>query len=363
MKKIYLLICCVVALITSVQAHPPTGIVVDKLGNVFFTDLETVWKLDTNGGLKIVRPGISGRHVHELTIDSADNLYGADVSYESQKLISAVWKITPAGQFSYLLAPTSDPPRGMGILADEAGLTYSVEQDNRTKKQTLILRRGSDGAVVTLAGSAYGQIDGKGTAARFGSIGGMAFGPDGSLYLTDGKALRRITMGGEVTTLVQDLTKRTADDRPMLFGTNNGILTGISVDVNGNVFLSDAGNQRLLKIDPGHNVEVVYRGEGEYYPNGVYAKKNGDLYVLEVGFRPPGTWLKPRVRRITADRKSDVIATAGSEIEPVSIEKKVPPTRNPWGPVVVAFIGLFLVGAIVFEWQRRAKRTAGMSAR
>ena len=31
------------------QAHPASGIVVDKTGNIYFSDLETIWKFDTHG--------------------------------------------------------------------------------------------------------------------------------------------------------------------------------------------------------------------------------------------------------------------------------------------------------------------------
>ena len=128
--------------------------------------------------------------MHELAIDKEDNIYGADISYIAEKWISSVWKMTPAGSFSYLLEPTSDPPLGMSIWRDAQGNMYWIDQNNHTKTRTLLLRRTPNGTVTTLAGSAYGHADGKGTEARFGSIGGMTFGPDGSLYLSDGDSLR-----------------------------------------------------------------------------------------------------------------------------------------------------------------------------
>ena len=294
------------------QAHPPTGIVVDRKGTVYFTDLETVWRLETSGKLSVFRPGVSGRHVHELALDKDDNLLGADISYESQKWISDVWKMTPAGEFTYLLEPTSNPARGISIWTDMYGYYYFVEQDNRTKKSTLLLRRTPDGQVVTLAGNGYGSRDGKGADASFGSVGGIFIAGDGTSYLTDGTSVRKVTSDGVVTTLAANLNKRTAEDIPPLFGKNDGILTGLSVDASGNVFIADAGNQRLLKIDSAGSVSVVYRGEPPYYPNGVATSPSGDLYVLEVGFKPPGTWLAARVRRITA-AGSSIVAVSGEQ--------------------------------------------------
>src|SRR5213593_2222554 len=133
----------ILLLAPSTRAHPATGIVVDRKGQIYFSDLETVWKLGTDGKLSIFRTGVSGRHVHELAIDEQDNIYGADISYEpaTKKWISDVWKMTPEGKLSYLLEPTADPPPGMSIWQDQKRNMYFIDQDNHTKTQTLLLRR------------------------------------------------------------------------------------------------------------------------------------------------------------------------------------------------------------------------------
>jgi sugar lactone lactonase YvrE len=213
-----------------------------------------------------------------------------------------------SGELTYLVEPTSNPPRGFSMWTDGLGNMYFVEQDNRLKKQTLLLRRTPDGQVTTLAGSTYGSRDGKGDAASFGSVGGMFISSSGDIYLTDGTSLRKVATDGVVTTIATDLNKRTAEDVPPLFGKNDGILTGLSVDKDNNVYVADAGNQRLLKVAPSGKFDVIYRGETPYYPNGVVVAPSGDLYVLEVGFKPPSTWLPARVRKITTKGKSSIVA-------------------------------------------------------
>jgi sugar lactone lactonase YvrE len=300
----------------SAFAHPPTGIVVNRQGIVYFTDLEIVWKLDINGSLTVFRVGVNGRHVHELALDKDDNLLGADFSHEASKWISDVWRMKPNGELTYLLEPTSNPPRGFSMWADDLGNMYFVEQDNHLKKQTLLLRRTPDGQVTTLAGSTYGSRDGKGDAASFGSVGGMFISSAGQVYLTDGTSLRKVSTDGVVTTIATDLNKRTAEDGPPLFGKNDGNLTGLSVDKDNNVYVADAGNQRLLRVAPSGKFDVVYRGESPYYPNGVAVAPSGDLYVLEVGFKPPGTWLPARVRKMTPEGKSAIVAVSGDLRQP-----------------------------------------------
>ena len=306
----------VVLILTPVAlAHPATGIVVDRKGQVYFSDLETVWKLDTNRKLSVFRPGVSGRHVHELTIDDQDNIYGEDISYEpaTKKWISDVWRMTPLGALTYIVAPTTDPPRALTMWRDRDGNTYFIDQNNHLKQRTILLRRTPDGKATTFAGGAYGHRDGKGTDAQFSSVGGLAFGADGSLYLTDGVSLRKVTMDGAVTTIATNLNVRSSEDKPVLFEGLYGSLAGLTVDANGVVFLADAGNRRLLKINPDGKVEVALRADPPFFPNGAFATPSGDVYVLEVGFTLPNITSGPRVRKVTPDGKNVVLIVVGQE--------------------------------------------------
>ena len=356
-------------LTTSALAHPATGIVVDRKGQVYFSDLETVWKLGTDGKLSVFRPGVNGRHVHELAIDSEDNIYGADISYVSQKWISDVWKMTPEGKLTYLLEPTDNPPRGMSLWRDRDGNMYLVDQNNHTRTQTLLLRRTPDGKVTTLAGSAYGHKDGKGTEARFSSVGGMAFGPDGSLYLSDGTSVRKVTMDGTVTTVANDLEVRTSDDKPTLFGGSEGILAGLSIDSIGNVYVADAGNRRLLKINSGGKVDAVLRSDPPYFPNGVATTPAGDVYVMEVGFALPSKWSGPRIRRISSDGKNTAVGQVLAEGNSAALKAEAAQIAgrsaeatigffytNAWAKYAVGLLVISFVTLSIFAWKRRRRR-------
>ena len=79
------------------SAHPAWGIVVARSGEVYFSDLETVWRIDTHGRLSVARPGSSGRHVHELAIDDQGNVYGSDYEFisEAAGFRIAIWRMDP----------------------------------------------------------------------------------------------------------------------------------------------------------------------------------------------------------------------------------------------------------------------------
>ncbi len=348
-----------------VLAHPATGIVVDRGGNVYFSDLETVWKLDAKGGLFVFRAGERGRHVHELSIDERDNVYGADVSYKpsTAEWISDVWKMTRDGRITYLLEPTTKPPLGMSIWLDRAGNMYWVDQNNHTKKQTLLLKRSPEGIVTTLAGSSYGQADGKGTQARFSSIGGMFVAADDSIYLTDGSSVRRVLSDGTVTTIARNLDFRTREDDPRLFASYGG-LAGLTVAPDGTVYVADAGKRRLLRIDRQGVVSVVMRSEPPFFPNGV-AVSAGNVYVLEIGLTLPNAWSGPRIRKIAIDGSSTILGVVGSDVTDngttalgtragVAAERAlVAITDAGRFKYLLAFSSLVLASTLTLVWLRR----------
>jgi sugar lactone lactonase YvrE len=302
-------ICTCAFLASDARAHPAWGIVVDRKGLVYFSDLETIWRVSPDGQLAIVRGGVSGRHVHELAIDAADNLRGQDFEYlpERQQYRQAIWEMAPSGKVVWIVPPTEHLPPGSSLWADASGTMYSIEQDAHARKETVILKRGPDGQVKRLAGGGYGHRDGTGAEARFTNVVGTFLGPDAALYFTDGATIRRVSFGGVVTTLVEDV-----DAVPPLPENDRlefGQLMGLAVTASHDVFVADFRNRRVVKIDAHGRKQVVLVATPPWSPTGVAVGRDGVVYVLEVGFAPPGTWLKPRVRRILRDGKVTVLTS------------------------------------------------------
>lgn len=296
-------------LCASASADPATGIVIDREGRVYFSDLETVWRLDADARLSAFRPGARGEHAHELSLDDAGNVYGANAVYDSarQKWVTSVWRRSPEGSETLLVAPTEDPPLALTIWRLRDGSTYFFDQDNNLKARTVLLKRTPDGKVEMIAGGAFGFADGRGTEARFGSVAGMAFGDDGSLYITDSGALRRVSPDGMVRTIAKDLGAKLPDDQPVGFGGPSGL----AVDARGNAYVADFGNRRVLKVTPDGRVERIMRAEPPWSPNGVAAAPDGRLLVLETSFTPPNRHAGPRVRQLSPDGKITVAASVG----------------------------------------------------
>ena len=340
-------------------AHPPWGIAVDRQGQIYFSDLEAIWKIDAQGKLTVFKAGVSGRHTHELTIDKDGNLYGDELNYEpaTQRYIAALWKWTPAGGFTYTLAPTDNPPKGMSLWRDRDGNMYSAVWKSNAEPEPIILRRTPDGKVTTLFGRQ--EAADKFRQVVLYSVGGMAFGGDGSLYIADGANIRKVTLDGKVTTLVPNLT---LENPP---GSSSGKsaatrLLGIATDAQGNVFAVDHGNRRVLKITPDGKVTTLIRAEQSWAPSGV-AFKDDDLYILEFESTPSPTSNRARVRKLSADGRVTVLGTTGEDEKPAAsvsstLENAEPlaeSKQNPPYALIVAGLSTF---ALLFAiWHVRRK--------
>ncbi|MBI2678842.1 MAG: hypothetical protein HYX28_08675 [Candidatus Koribacter versatilis] len=264
---------CLVA--ATALAHPGWGIVRDVQGNTFFTDLKQVWKLAPSGELTVVVPHV---HTHELVIDARGNLCGENLAYEApDKWHDYFWRRSPDGRVTTVIAD-GGVTRGVSLLKDAAGNEYSVEQNNHTRTRTVLLKRTPAGNVTEVAGGAFGAKDGKGNAAQFGSVGGVAVMPDGSVFLVDGSALRKVATDDTVTTIARGL------DQPakLLHGTGGlaNPRSGLRLDPAGNAYIADFDNRRALKITPNGARVTAYESPLGWGPTGIWIEGE-DLYVLE----------------------------------------------------------------------------------
>jgi len=329
-------------LTTMAQAHPARVIVVDLKGQVYFSDLKTVWKIDAQGKLSAFR---AGGHTHELNIDQAGNVYG-------EHDFSVIWKMTPDGVFSYIQAPTDNRPRGASIWRDRDGNMYSKEQNNHLKRETLLLKRTPSGSVSVLAGSSYGHADGRGRQAKFSNIGGMTFGANGSLYLVDSSSIRMVKMDGTVTTLARKITVENASGNPP----EGSSLFGIAVDPQGNAFVADYSNRRILKIAPDGQMSTPIRAEESWFPTGV-AERSSELYILEESHTPAFQPIGTRVRKLSSDGKVSTLATVGEDTNPPArtthVSTNVESVAEPKGFASYWLIGLcasvFLGSGVVWR--------------
>ncbi len=184
-----------------------------------------------------------------LVGDPAGNLY---VSGYGQ-LIN---KISPAGSVTVLAGSgsigTADGQgtaasfyNPAGLTIDTAGNVYVADQNGQT-----IRKISPTGSVTTLAGTGVGgAADGPGSSATFYEPVGMAMGSDGMVYMSDsaGQKIRRIASDGTVSSIAgQSVSSGTSDGAGSVARFNYP--TGLAFDAQGNLFVVDAGNNRIRKL-------------------------------------------------------------------------------------------------------------------
>jgi sugar lactone lactonase YvrE len=257
---------------TGSAAHfnSPYGIAVDASGVLYVADtnnsmirkisiagvVQTIAGLADNTGTADAT-GTAARfdYPEGIALDAAGNIYVGDTGNDT------IRKITPAGVVTTLagMAGTSGSTDGTGagalfngprgLAADSAGNIYVADAGNN-----VIRKITPAGVVTTLAGTAgvsAGYADGAGASARFNSPSGVAVDPEGNLYVTDtnNSTIRKITPSGLVSTLAGDPNSGgTADGTGSAAQFNYPF--GIALDGSGNAYVGDGGNNTIRKVTP-----------------------------------------------------------------------------------------------------------------
>ena len=183
-------------------------------------------------------------------------------------------------------------PEGVAVAPD--GALYVADRSNgRIRRVDPVTA-----AVSTLAGDGTaGFADGDGGAAQFNGLLGVAVAPDGTLYVADANnhCIRRIDpVTGAVSTLAGDGTAGFADG----VGTSArfNFPVGVTVALDGTLYVADAANHRIRRIDPATAAVSTLAGNGAAgfhdevgafarfaAPSGVTVALDGTLYVADAG--------------------------------------------------------------------------------
>ena len=343
------------------------GVAVDSFGNVYIADTSnSAIRMISNGIITTVagiggQGGYSGdggqatsaklRAPQSVTVDASGNLYIADMLNERIRRVDTSGIITTvagtgtagfSGDGGTATAAMLSTPVGVGV--DASGAVYVADLDNHRVRRFV-----PGGNIATFAGTAFLIGDGgPSTQARLTGPNGVAVDSTGNLFIADraDNRVRKVTPSGTITTIAG--TGRTGGGGDNGPGTSAALSTpySVAVDSAGNVYIADAGNNVIRRVDAKTGLITAFAGKytccyagtgtgGDgglataatlYYPMAVAVDGAGNVYFTDE-VQSNTTPAAQAVRRVTTDGKintwaggSTVVGYAGDGGSPLNAQ-------------------------------------------
>jgi uncharacterized protein (TIGR03437 family) len=252
---------------TLAQLYQPAGVALDANGNLYIADsgnnrVRVVSKGIVTEFAGTGTPGFGGdngpatsaqlKDPSGIAMDSLGNLYIADYSNNRVRKISNGTITTVAGNGTPGFTGDGGPatsaelagPRAVAV--DAAGNLYIADSLNHR------VRLVSGGTITTVAGGGIFNWFGTyrtATTALLGTTTGVAVDSAGNLYLSDfDNDDVDLVSGGLITIIAGIGTPGYSGDGGSSLAAQLENPTGLAVDASNNVYLADAGNQRVREL-------------------------------------------------------------------------------------------------------------------
>ena len=259
-------------LATSTSLELPAGVALDFFGNIYIADtgnhrIRRV-NVDTGNIETIVGTGTAGlsgdgssatlatiSSPRAVVLDAVGNIYIADTGNHRIRMIDAQTGniSTVAGTvagFSGDGGPASaaklSSPTGLGVGSD--GSIFIADRDNNRIRQIA-----TDGTISTVAGTGNAAFSGDGTAATAADLNSptaVCVYFDTIFFVDSGNArVRSIAFDGTISTVAGTGAQAYSGDGGLATDADLDTPTGLSVDIFGNLFVSEANHIRVINAD------------------------------------------------------------------------------------------------------------------
>jgi len=228
-----------------------------------------------------------------LAVDSAGNVYIADTLNHRVRRVGADGMITTVvgtGEAGYAGDGKPGPfaklnlPTGLAIGFGDTLLI--ADTGNNVVRQIAL-----DGAIHTVAGTGeagYRGDPGDALDAVLHAPGGIAFDGEGNLYIADtlNQRVRRVDVNGQIGAVAgTGASGYLGDGRPAILADLNlasnplgGMGQGLAVDSQGDVFIADALNHRVRRVDVNGTISTIALMRT---PLGLAVDAQGYVYVAD----------------------------------------------------------------------------------
>jgi streptogramin lyase len=204
-----------------------------------------------------------------------------------------------------------------GLACDGNGMLYIADKSNHRVRMVT-----EDGRIVTIAGTGaagYGGDGGPATAAMLANPFGVAVDQAGNVYIADqgNDRVRKIDAHGIISTVAGNGTAGYGGDGgPATSAMLHGAY-GVAVDYAGDLYIADVDNERIRKVDKAGIISTFagmgtggYSGDGGpataaelYEPIGVATDYTGIVYIADA-------W-NSRIRKVDRDGTITTVAGVG----------------------------------------------------
>jgi uncharacterized protein (TIGR03437 family) len=253
---------------SNAQLNSPAGLALDSAGNLFIADEQNARiRMVSHGVITTVAgngtqngtPGFSGdngpatsaqlNRPKGVAVDSAGNLYIADFGNHRIRMVSHGVITTVAGNGTAGssgdngLATSAQLDYPEGVAVDSAGNLYIADSG--------VVRKVANGVITTVAGNGIPGFGGDGGPATSAQLAPAAVAVDsaGNLYVADYYVIRKVT-NGVIATVAGNGTIGFSGDNGPATSAALSIPAGVAVDSAGNVYIADAGNNRIRILTP-----------------------------------------------------------------------------------------------------------------
>lgn len=237
-------------------ADPGNGIVADSKGNIFYTDLSQVWKIDAKGNKTVAVPGV---HTHELYMDKNDNLFGEHLWYNGDAANTwahYVWRLDANNQLEKIIKDTAGFLEWYSFVRDDSGNMYYAERSIPTNFWKI-----SPGGKRTLLGS-----------VSFKDIGRLHV-HKGVLFFYNHDDIYTLREGDSIKLFRSNLSEASEKcDRCM---------ESIFSDAQDNIYTAVSGSKVIKKISADRTVTIVHQSSGDWFPTGGVVNRDNILWVME----------------------------------------------------------------------------------
>ena len=274
------------------QFHFPHGIALDETGNLYIADTGNhrirKWDVQTgtvttvagtgqpqfygNGGPATAAGLFAPRGV---ALDGQGNFYVADTQHSCIRKIDRDGIMTMAAGSDPGLVEKGAAPKFLwhpvGVTVGPDGEIYWADADlNRVKKAdpNRIDPKTESGWITIVAGSEKMGFSGDGGPAREAKLeapAAVAFDSKGNLYIADhnnGRIRRVDAKTGVITTFAGNGKRGFSGDGGPALDAGLNAPAGLAIDADDNLYVADAGNHRIRRVDAATGMITTAAGNG-----------------------------------------------------------------------------------------------------